>query len=121
MSPTLSEMISLVVDEEDINLLLENAAIIRASFLGGDGTFEQGDDPDDHQQFDQADRFDDLAAKLIPFCVPPLTPLERECAHCTDGVRWGSPCKDCLGTGLWPPTKDGVRLRLSDLRKVKAQ
>jgi hypothetical protein len=104
---------TLELEEADINLLLANAAILRSSFLGGDCELIRDDEGSDYSRhYADADRFDDLAVKLAPFCVPPLAELEQECSDCDDGVAYGHRCLSCLGTALWPPTRDGVRVRL---------
>ena len=95
-------------------MLLDEAATLRGSYLGADGAL--CDDAASRDAYDTADRFDDLAVKLLPFCRPPLKELERQCAYCDDGRRFGGPCLHCLGTGLLPPTRGGKRVRLADLR-----
>ncbi len=102
---------ALQVTEEVINVLLGEAAVFRRSYLGGDG--KPIDDDDDAQRmYRTADLFDDLAEQLAPLCVPPLAEFEQACADCDDGTVYGRPCSSCRGTGLWPPTRDGVRFRL---------
>jgi hypothetical protein len=103
--------VTIQVTEADINLLLAEAAMLRSSYLGADGEMIEGDE-DTTRMYQQADRFDDLAEMLAPYCVPPLAEFEQLCADCEDGQRWGHVCNACRGTALWPPTRDGVRLRL---------
>lgn len=100
-----------VITEADVNLLLREAAVIRSSYLGGDAEVPP-DDAECERMCRDADRFDDLAAFLAPLCVPPLAELEQECSDCEGGRAYGGVCRACRGTALWPPTKDGARLRL---------
>lgn len=101
----------LSVTHADINTLLAEAAMYRSSYLGYDGTVLD-DDADTTRMYELADRLDDLAEKLAPFCVPPLAEFEQECADCDDGTAYGYACNSCRGTMLWPPTRDGERVRL---------
>lgn len=103
------------ITEAHINLLLAEAAMLRSSYLGGDGEVLPDEDENDSTQlmYRHADMFDDLAVALAPLAVPPLSEVEQQCADCEGGVKWERACNSCRGTGLWPlTTKDGVRLRL---------
>ncbi len=108
------------ITEDDINLLLAEAAIYRSSYLGGGGEVLTDDD-DTTREYAKADRLDDLAETLAPFCVPPLAELAQQCADCTDGVKYGHACNSCRGTGLWPPTRDGIRVRLLDAARIPSE
>lgn len=105
----------LVVAEADIDLLLAEAAMLRSSYLGADATVLEDSGPDDNttDMYRNADRFDALAEKLAPFCVPPLADFRRECSDCTAGKKYSGTCTSCRGTALWPPVNpDGTTWRL---------
>jgi hypothetical protein len=86
-----------VFTEEEVDLCLDAAAMMRRSYLGPGGV--EHDEYAD--RYAEARAWDELARKIAA-TIPGLE-LERQC-RCNNGLEYGYMCLDCLGTGLLPPT-----------------
>lgn len=91
--------------EDEVDLCLRSAASIRGSCLHPD---DLRYDAEYEEQIKEAKMWDDLALKIARHVA--LEEFEKQCSSCDEGIKHGSKCLSCLGTGLWPPTDDGERI-----------
>lgn len=98
--------------EKEVDMCLSEAAMLRGSYLHpNDFTY----DAEDKRVVGESRAWDRLAGKIAKLVG--LKEFEKRCAHCENGKNtFGDNCLYCLGTGLWPPTKDGKRV-FPELRK----
>lgn len=94
-----------VFTEEEVDMCLAEAAGNRQSFLHSkDFTY----DSEDEELIEAAKKWDDLALKIAELAG--LKESSKQCSECDNGIKWGDACLACLGTGLWPPMRNGERV-----------